>query len=224
MLDKPANHAGPATDPDWGARPPATDHPHGLPRESFSGFISTIRQRRKTLIAVLVIIPLCAWFALQQVTPLYTATGSLIYEPSGYKLHELDSIVRQDPTTDAMMSSQAEILQSLHIAQQVAERGNLFNNKEFNAALRPPGHLRQFLRGLRSLLGMETDAPPADPVYGPVRDQPREQTLLAVKDRLHAAPVRFPMLSRSRSSPTTRWWPRRRSTTPWIRISRISIT
>jgi polysaccharide biosynthesis transport protein len=191
MLDKPANSAAPATDPDWGARAPAPDHPHGLSRESLAGFISTIRQRRRTLIAVITIIPLCAWFTLQRVTPLYTATGSLIYEPSGYKLHELDSIVRQDPTTDAMMASQAEILQSLHIAQQVAERGNLFNNKEFNAALRPPGHLQMLLLWMRSLLGMETDSPPPDLVYGPVRDQTREQTLLAVKDRLHAAPVHF---------------------------------
>ncbi len=137
------------------------------------------------------LIPLCTWFALQRVTPLYTATGSLIYEPSGYKLHELDSIVRPDPTTDAMMASQAEILQSLHIAQKVAERGNLFNDPEFNVTLRPPGHLRRLLRTLRSLAGMETDTPPDDPVYGPVLDRARDQTLLAVKDRLHAAPVHF---------------------------------
>ena len=38
---------------------------------------------------------------------------------------------------------------------------------------------------------METEAPPDDPVYGPVRDPARDRTLLAVKDRLHASPVRF---------------------------------
>jgi succinoglycan biosynthesis transport protein ExoP len=191
MLEKPANHAGPTATPELGPRHRAADHPQGLSRESLAGFISTLRQRRKTLIAVIVIIPLCTWIALQRITPLYTATGSVIYEPSSYKLHELESIIRQDPTTESMMSSQAEILQSLHIAQQIAERGNLFKNPEFNAALRPPGHLKTFLRGLQWILDMDTDGPPDDPVYGPVRDQTRDQTLLAVKDRLHATPVHF---------------------------------
>jgi polysaccharide biosynthesis transport protein len=191
MLEKPANPVGPTATPERGPRHLATGHSQGLSRDTLAGFILTLRQRRKTLIAVIVIIPLCTWFALQRITPLYTATGSVIYEPSSYKLHELESIIRQDPTTESMMSSQAEILQSLHIAQQVAERGNLFKNPEFNAALRPPGHLRKFLLGLQWLLSMDTDAPPDDPVYGPVRDQTRDQTLLAVKDGLHAAPVHF---------------------------------
>jgi succinoglycan biosynthesis transport protein ExoP len=191
MLDKPANSQGPAATPDWAARHLASDHAHALSRESVTGFMSALRQQRKTLIAVIVIIPLCAWFTLQRTVPLYTAAGSLIYEPSSYKLRELESILRQDPTTEGMMASQAEILQSLHIAQRVAERGNLFSNPEFNAALRPPGHLGTLLLTLRWLLGMETDAPPDDPVYGPTLDQTRDKTLLAVKDRLHAAPVRF---------------------------------
>ena len=152
MLDKPANTPGPAPDPELGPRPPAPGPQRGLSREGLSGFLSAVRQRRKTLIAVIVLVPLAAWLTLQQVTPLYTATGSLIYEPSGYRLREFESIVRQDPTTEGMMASQAEILQSLHIAQRVAERGNLFDNPEFNAALRSPGLLNRFLLALRDLV------------------------------------------------------------------------
>jgi polysaccharide biosynthesis transport protein len=139
----------------------------------------------------MVLVPLCAWLTLQQVTPLYTATGSLIYEPSGYKLRELQSILREDPTTEGMMASQAEILHSLQIAQRVAERGNLFANPEFNAAIRPPGFVQRSVVWLRWLLGMETDKPPDEPVYGPVQDPTRERTMLAVQDRLHASAVRF---------------------------------
>ena len=154
MLDKPANGAGDSSAaPESGPRRPPADLASGLSRESLAGFISAIRQRRRILIAVIVLIPLCTWVALQRITPLYTATGSLIYEPGSYKLRELESIVRADPTTDGMMASQAEILQSLHIAQKVAERGNLFANPEFNVALRPPGHLKHLLLGLRSLAG-----------------------------------------------------------------------
>ena len=144
-----------------------------------------------TLIAVLILVPLCAWFTLQRTTRLYTATGSLIYEPSGYRLQELQSILRETPTTEGMMASQAEILQSLHVAQKVAERGNLFANPEFNPSLRPPGHLHRLLETLRWLLGMETDAPPDDTTIGPAPDQSRNRTLQAVQNRLHAAPVRF---------------------------------
>src|SRR6195952_5902153 len=191
MLDKPADSAAAAPSPKWALRSLASDQQHDLSRDSLAGFISAIRQRRKTLIAVIVLIPLCAWATLQRITPLYTATGSLIYEPSGYKLRELQSILREDPTTEGMMASQAELLQSLHIAQRVAERGNLFANPEFNVALRPPGFLQRAFLGLRWLLGMETDAPPDEPVFGPVQDRSRERTMLAVQDGLHAAAVRF---------------------------------
>jgi polysaccharide biosynthesis transport protein len=191
MLDKPASSTEPAPIPESGFRHLGPDHQHGLSREGLSGFIAAVRQRRKTLIAAIILVPLCTWMTLQRITPLYVATGSLIYEPSGYKLRELESILREDPTTEGMMASQAEILQSLHIAQRVAERGNLFDNPEFNITLRPPRLLHRLLLHLRAMLGMETDEEPDSPIYGPVLDQTRNRTLLAVQDSLHAAAVRF---------------------------------
>jgi succinoglycan biosynthesis transport protein ExoP len=185
MLDPPAKNPAAAPMPRQAAR--QGDQQRGLSRESLPGFLSGVRQRRKTLAAVVVLVPLCAYAVLQQVTPLYTATGSLIYDPSEYKVRELQSILRADPTTEAMMASQAEILHSLHIAQRVAERGNLFSNPEFNAALRPPGLVHRITTTVRWLLGMETDAPPPPPVYGPEPDRTRDSTLLAVQDALHAS-------------------------------------
>ena len=38
---------------------------------------------------------------------------------------------------------------------------------------------------------METDIPAEEPVYGPAPDRSRDRTLLAVRDRLHAAALRF---------------------------------
>jgi succinoglycan biosynthesis transport protein ExoP len=187
MLDRPADITGPAPVPDPGSA--RLDQQRGLSREGLSGFLSAVRQRRKTLIAVIILLPFCAWLVLRQITPLYTATGALIYDPSGYRVRELQSILREDPTTEAMMASQAEILHSLHIAQKVAERGNLFENPEFNATLRPPGLIHRTATTLRWLLGMETDAPSPGPVYGPEPDRARDRTLMAVQDALHAAPV-----------------------------------
>ena len=189
MLDKPAPSVGAAPIPGPGIRARAPDTQHGLTRESLSGFLSAVRQRRATLAAVVVLIPLCAWLTLRQIAPLYTATGSLIYEPGGYKARELQSMLREDKTTVGMMASQAEILQSLHIAQKVAQRGNLFANPEFNAVLRPPGLAQRFVIVLRRLLGMETQAAANDRVYGPVADPSVNRTLQAVRDRLHAEPL-----------------------------------
>ncbi len=191
MLDRPADTAAAGAFPNRDGRLAAAEPSGGASRDSLSGFLTAVRQRRKTLIAVILLVPLGAWLTLQQITPLYTATGSLIYDPSEYKPRELQSILRDTPTTEAMMASQAEILHSLHIAQKVAERGNLFANPAFNVLLRPPGFIHRMKVGLRGLLGMETDAPPEDTVYGPTLDRSRDRTLQEVQDALHASAVRF---------------------------------
>jgi polysaccharide biosynthesis transport protein len=189
MLDRPADIAGAAPLPDRGSRRLSPGQQRGSSRDGLPGFLSAVRQRRGTLLAAILLVPLCAYLTLRQITPLYTATGSLIYDPSEYKALELQSILREDPTTESMMASQAEILRSLHIAEQVAKRGNLFGNPEFNWGLRPPGAIHRTIDGIRSLLGMETEAPP-DEVYGPVWDRSRDRTLTAVQDALHATAVR----------------------------------
>lgn len=190
MLDRPAPAAGPST-PSRREPPPRATERERL-GDSLADIASAIRQRRLVLVGTIILVPLCTWIILGRMPPQYTATGSLIYEPSEYKVRELESILRADPTTEALMVSQAEILQSLHVAQKVAERGNLFDDPAFDAARRPPGLLHRSLLWLRWLLGMETDAPqPEAARFGPVWDKERDNTLLAVKDALHAEPVRF---------------------------------
>jgi succinoglycan biosynthesis transport protein ExoP len=189
MLDRAADIAAAEAPPNRGPPQPPFGQERRGSRETMAGFVLALRQRRKALIATILLVPLCALVTLRQITPLYVATGSLIYDPSEYKVRELQSILRTDPTTEPMMASQAEILRSLHIAEQVARRGNLFDNPEFNIALAPPGLVRRTVATLRSQLGMEPDEPP-DPVYGPVWDRSRDRTLLAVQEALHATAVR----------------------------------
>lgn len=190
MLDRPAPAAGPTPPTDRTPRQAAGERERLA--DSLSGFLSAIRQRRHVLLATIVLIPTCTWIVLRQMPPLYTAAGSLIYEPGGYKVRELESILREDPTTEAMMSSQAEILQSLHIAEKVAERGNLFDNPAFNPAKRPPGFPQRASLWLRWLLGMETDDPPPDTAsFGPVWNRDRDRTLQAVRAALRAEPVHY---------------------------------
>ena len=140
MLDRPAEIAGTTVAPTREPPPPTLALPA---RENLGGFLNAVRQRRAILILTVVLVPLCTCLTLRRITPLYTATGSVIYDPSEYKPRQLQSILREDPTTESMMASQAEILQSLHIAEQVAKRGNLFDNPEFNVTLRRHGLIQR---------------------------------------------------------------------------------
>jgi polysaccharide biosynthesis transport protein len=153
--------------------------------------LAVLRRHTWPFIACILFIPLTAFIAIRQVTPLYTATGALIYEPSEYKVRELQSILRADPVTDAVMASQAEILRSLHIAQRVAERGNLYDNPEYNHALRPPSIWHQWLTDLRDLLDIEPEAQTNPLVIGPKLDDARNATMMAVQANLRASAVKF---------------------------------
>ncbi len=187
MLDQPAgNRSAPAPHLERRRQP----DPHAGDAIGLAVALAVLRRRHRPFLLCALLVPLCALIALHRVTPLYTATGSLIYEPSEYKGRELQSILQADPITEAVMASQAEILHSLKIAQPVADRGNLYNNPEFNWALRPPGSFHRALAILRALLGME---PPAEaaPLVGPKLDQARNATMMAVQAALHASAVRF---------------------------------
>ncbi|HVZ08232.1 GumC family protein [Rhodopila sp.] len=184
MLDNPTRYQGLPAGAD-----PGIVRDADKARLTIPAFLAALRQRRPILAATVILIPLTAWIMLRQVTPLYTASGSLIYEPAVFTLREMQSILRTDPTTDAIMASQAELLQSLHIAQSVAERGNLYTSAEFNPALRRPGTLARLKRSLGDLLGMDTEPIPEQPVYGPTLDRAREQTMMAVRTALHATPI-----------------------------------
>ena len=103
--------------------------------------ISAVRRRKLPLIVCAVAIPLLAFVSLKQVTPRYTAEGSVIYEPEQYAAQELQSILHTDPMTDAVMASQAEIVRGLPIVNRVIDRYKLMDDPEFNYTLRPPSLL-----------------------------------------------------------------------------------
>ena len=65
----------------------------------------------------------------------------------------MQSILRVDPITDAVMVTQAEVLRGMPVIEQVADRLNLHTNPEFNASLRRQSWWRAPSTGA---------APPAD--------------------------------------------------------------
>ena len=165
---------------------PAATSLGGMPRQgrdilSASAMLAILRRHLAPWLLTTLLIPLLGIVALHRMTPQYTASGMLIYEPNEYKAQALQSVLREGPTTEATMASQAELLQSLHIAQRVTERGHLDTNPEFNASLRPPSWIRRLF----------ADPAPDPAIQGPQLDAGRNATLLAVQAALKAHPVRF---------------------------------
>jgi len=147
-----------------------------------------LRRRKWLLLASMLLCPLLAVVAITQLTPRYTATGTMLYDASEYKARELESIMRVDPITDAVMASQAEVLRGMPVVEQVASRLNLPANPEFNASLRPRLWLERALSLIRRVF-----APAADPdgdLPGPRLDPDRNATLRAVRAALTVTPVK----------------------------------
>ena len=190
MLDRPAGSVSATPTPNRG-RNGIGDRPE--PRADALSprvLLATLRRRRLALLINVLLWPLLAFIAIQQVPLEYTAAGSLVYEPSEYKVRELQSVLQADPTTEAVMASQAEILTGLRVVQRVAERGNLFDNPEFNHVLRPRGHLRRMIDAIEWTFGPAPQGPQQE-TSGPTHNADRDATLLAVQRAFGAQIVKF---------------------------------
>lgn len=161
------------------ASPPATADALPTPR----ALLAVLRRHLGVLTASVLLIPLGTAITLHRTTPRYTATGTLLYDPLAYRLTELQSILRSDPITDAVMASQAEVLGGLHVVEQVAQELHLFDKPEFNPALRPRPWPMRLLHGLgRWLAPRPVSATPA--ATGPNLDDASDAVLLNVQHAL----------------------------------------
>jgi capsular exopolysaccharide synthesis family protein len=94
--------------------------------------------RRKWIILACTIFALSgAIVANGVVTPLYTATASLIVEPRQQKLVEFDSVMSNLPVSLETMESEVQVIQSPMVARQVVDTLGLSALAEFNSALEP---------------------------------------------------------------------------------------
>ena len=144
----------------------------------------TLRRRLRALLACAVLIPALSLVALRQTAPRYTASGTVIYNPSEYKPREMQSILRVDPATPATMASQAEVLRNLRSVERVADQLGLFAQPEFNPARRPASALARAARWLGARLGV-----PAPRTADPASETARNAVLLAVQQAIEVRAV-----------------------------------
>jgi capsular exopolysaccharide synthesis family protein len=94
--------------------------------------------RRKWIIAACTLVALSgAIIANGVVTPLYTATASIIVEPRQQKIVEFDSVLSNLPVSLETMESEVQVIQSPALAKQVVDTLGLSALAEFNPALEP---------------------------------------------------------------------------------------
>jgi capsular exopolysaccharide synthesis family protein len=130
MLDRPVESRPPA-DP----RPPRLAIPVASPIEpegmTVAALLAALRRRRWVLILCTLLFPIAAFVATKQLTPRYTAGTTVMFEPTDYAARELQSILRDEATTDAVLASQAEVIRSLSVARRIVRQFDLTNNEEF---------------------------------------------------------------------------------------------
>lgn len=136
---------------------------------------AALRRRLWPAALCAVSVPCLAAVALDRITPRYTAMGSILYAPPDYNLQELQSIVREEVATDAIMTSQAELVRGLPAAEGLADRLGLAARAEFNPALRPPGW--------RARVRAALAGPPSAPSPGEVRQGVVQEALARIAVR-----------------------------------------
>ncbi|WP_174504368.1 polysaccharide biosynthesis tyrosine autokinase [Acidiphilium sp. C61] len=104
-----------AADPQGRARPArAPDDPLDALR--------AVRRHWRLAALVALGLPLLSLIALWRMTPVYTATGVLLYDPIGFNQKLLRDVVETAPVTDMLMASQVAILKSPQVMRHVLRR------------------------------------------------------------------------------------------------------
>jgi capsular exopolysaccharide synthesis family protein len=149
MLDRPVAESRPPADRRPAARtapPPPAIEPEGL---NVTALIGALRRRRGVLLACLLLFPIVALVASKNMTPRYTAATTVMFEPTEYAARELQSILRDESTTDAVLASQVEIIRSLSIARRLVARFGLTEREEFAWWLRDQARAQGIANRLR---------------------------------------------------------------------------
>ncbi len=116
--------------------------------------------RRHWRLAVLVALglPLLSLGALSRMRPVYTATGTLLYNPVDFNPKLLRGVVETRQVTDALMASQAAILKSPAVVARVIDGLDLRASPEFDPARQRPSLLRRWLGSAGPPLPVAPDA------------------------------------------------------------------
>ncbi len=144
-----------------------------------AALLAALRRRRLVLILCTLLFPIAAYIATTQLTPRYTASATVMFEPTDYSATELQSILRDETTTDAVLASQVEVIRSLSVARRIVREFNLTNREEFSwwvsESKRPESLLYQWQDAIARQLATISPELAEFVAPAPLKPQPTEE-------------------------------------------------
>lgn len=164
-----------------------------------TALLAALRRRRWVLILCAVLFPVAAFVAAKQLTPRYTASTTVMFEPTEYAARELQSILRDENTTDAVLASQVEVVRGLPVARRIVRRFDLTDRPEFAWWLQDQERVNTPWYRLRDALAQRVAAispdlasliAPEPPAEVPPEETAEIQAAESVRDKLLVQVVR----------------------------------
>ncbi|MDI3307124.1 MAG: polysaccharide biosynthesis tyrosine autokinase [Acetobacteraceae bacterium] len=164
-----------------------------------TALLAALRRRRWVLILCATLFPIVAYIATKQLTPRYTASTTVMFEPTEYAARELQSILRDESTTDAVLASQVEVVRGLPVARRIVRRFNLTDRPEFAWWLEDQERVNTPWYRLRDALAQRVAAispdlasliAPEPPAEAPPEETAEIQAAETVRDKLLVQVVR----------------------------------
>ena len=123
-----------------------------------------------------------------------------MFEPTDYAARELQSILRDETTTDAVLASQVDVIRSLSVARRIVRQFDLTNREEFAwwvTEVEAAGNPEVPLAGCASRAGSARCRPALGELLAPEAPEPRPSeeraeiaAAEAVRDRMLVVVVR----------------------------------
>lgn len=170
--------------------------PEGL---TVTALLAALRRRRWVLILCILLFPVAAFIAAKQMTPRYTAATTVMFEPTEYAARELQSILRDENTTDAVLASQIEVVRGLSLARRIVRQFSLTDRAEFAWWIRDAKRAETPWYRLRDALAQRLGAlspdlgelvAPEPPARTPSEDNAEIAAAETVRDKLAVTVVR----------------------------------
>ncbi|MEZ8825978.1 GumC family protein [Vibrio amylolyticus] len=157
-----------------------------------SRYISALKRHSVVILTLALIVGAFTYFVTKQMSPIYTATATILIEAKASKAVSIEEIVGIDSSKQEYYQTQYEIMRSNHIAEKVIKQFQLGNNPEFNGeasyfSIR--GVVFHYIYALRNLLIPQDDtADEADNYNQSIQTQ--RLVLKNFKSKLSIIPIR----------------------------------
>jgi exopolysaccharide transport family protein len=122
-------------------------------------FINTLNRQRHIILAVTGLVIALTLLVIFQIKPVYESTAQIMIDARQNHVVDVESVMQGMPADQESIRSEIEILRSRKLAETVINKLNLWQNPEFNAALRPASPVK----AIKDFAGNLGNAPVKDP-------------------------------------------------------------